>query len=105
VEEEPPPVKAALNPWELPVEDDAPAAVVAELAPPAAVEEIEPLFVPTSQAPWELPREDAPVEAPAELAPAPMVSEDPMRDHAERTVAALEEWLAAIHVARPERSA
>ena len=40
-----------------------------------------------------------------ELAVGLMVSEDPMRDHAERTVAALEQWLAAINVARPERSA
>jgi hypothetical protein len=69
-------------------------------------EEAVPIHVaPTSRAPWELPEEDAPVDAPAELAPAPMVSEDPMRDHAERTVTALEQWLAAIHVARPERSA
>jgi hypothetical protein len=39
------------------------------------------------------------------LAVAPMVSEDPMRGHALRTIAALEHWLAAINVARPQRSA
>ena len=38
----------------------------------------------------------------AKLAAAPAVSDDPMRDHTERTAAALEHWLAAIHVARPD---
>jgi hypothetical protein len=86
--------------------------------------DIESLFVPTSQVPWEQPEEESPIHVAADLTPAPlaeietlfvpdpapplaqapMVSEDPMRDHAERTVAALEQWLAAIHVARPERS-
>jgi hypothetical protein len=50
----------------------------------------------------------SPLQSPPEsppLADASAVSEDQMRDHAGRTTAALEQWLAAIHVTRPDRSA
>jgi hypothetical protein len=68
----------------------------------AASPDVEPEPIPA----WELALLEAEMELqPPALAVAPNVSEDPMRDHAVRTVAALEQWLAAIHVARPQPSA
>jgi hypothetical protein len=91
------------------LDDAAAAAAIAALLPPPD----EDLHFASGVESPSLPSQDALLEdvgaalaqPSPELAAGPMVSEDPKRDHAERTVAALEQWLAAIHVARPERSA
>jgi tetratricopeptide (TPR) repeat protein len=102
----PPPVAASAQPVAPPPAPESSSATTAEVAPPPATTEIEP------ESPREAPAEHAPSpvtpEADAtqeDAAPAVQSVENPTRERALHTVAALEQWLDAIHVARTDERA